>query len=160
MRVSVSGWSRSRALPTLLGSLSVLLDSLLAELGPSGFCRLSCALRDELPTPAGESSGLELLKFREAGVEVVWKDIRKRWDRQSQAFYNLFRQADRVEKLAEIIQRLEQGDLKLRVRTLESERAFQRVATVQKTVGNVSSAGILASAIMRNAYLFGSCLGA
>ncbi|KAL2343003.1 hypothetical protein Fmac_004288 [Flemingia macrophylla] len=28
------------------------------------------------------------------------------WDRQSQAFYNIFRQAERVEKLAEIIQKL------------------------------------------------------
>jgi len=36
----------------------------------------------------------------------------------------------------------EQGDLKLRVRTLESERAFQRVAAVQRTVGNVSSADL------------------
>ncbi|KAL0282366.1 UNVERIFIED_CONTAM: protein ACTIVITY OF BC1 COMPLEX kinase, chloroplastic [Sesamum angustifolium] len=64
-------------------------------------------------------------------------DFRKRWDRQSQAFYNLFRQADRVEKLAQTIQRLEQGDLKLRVRALESERAFQRVAAVQNTIGSV-----------------------
>ncbi|XP_027916892.1 protein ACTIVITY OF BC1 COMPLEX KINASE 8, chloroplastic-like [Vigna unguiculata] len=86
---------------------------------------------------------LELLKFREAGVEVILKDLRKKWDRQSQAFYNLFRQADRVEKLAEIIQRLEQGDLKLRVRALESERAFQRIATVQKTIGNAIAAGSL-----------------
>ncbi|KAF8019093.1 hypothetical protein BT93_H3846 [Corymbia citriodora subsp. variegata] len=89
-------------------------------------------------TEIAKPYALELLKFREAGVEVILKDFRKRWDRQSRAFYNLFRQADRVEKLAEIIQRLEQGDLKLRVRTLESERAFQRVAAVQKTVGNVS----------------------
>ncbi|KAL0302710.1 UNVERIFIED_CONTAM: protein ACTIVITY OF BC1 COMPLEX kinase, chloroplastic [Sesamum angustifolium] len=44
-------------------------------------------------------------------------DFRKRWDRQSQAFYNLFRQADRVEKLAQTIQRLEQGDLKLLAET-------------------------------------------
>ncbi|XP_048426893.1 protein ACTIVITY OF BC1 COMPLEX KINASE 8, chloroplastic [Pyrus x bretschneideri] len=94
-------------------------------------------------TEIAKPYALELLKFREAGVEVIIKDLRNRWDRQSLAFYNLFRQADRVEKLAEIIQRLEQGDLKLRVRTLESERAFQRVATVQKTVGNVVAAGSL-----------------
>ncbi|OIW18203.1 hypothetical protein TanjilG_31323 [Lupinus angustifolius] len=90
-------------------------------------------------TEIAKPYALELLKFREAGVE----DFIKRRDRQSQAFYNLFRQADRVEKLAEIIQRLEQGDLKLRVRTLESERAFQRVATVQKTIGNAVAAGSL-----------------
>ncbi|TYH28670.1 hypothetical protein ES288_A02G162500v1 [Gossypium darwinii] len=94
-------------------------------------------------TEIAKPYALELLKFREAGVEVVLKDFRKRWDRQSRAFYNLFRQADRVEKLAEIIQRLEQGDLKLRVRALESERAFQRVATVQKTVGSSVAAGSL-----------------
>ncbi|KAK7275274.1 hypothetical protein RIF29_16385 [Crotalaria pallida] len=75
-------------------------------------------------------------------VLEIAKDFRKRWDRQSQAFYNLFRQADGVEKLAEIIQRLEQGDLKLRVRTLEFERAFQLVASIQKTIGNVSETGL------------------
>ncbi|XP_059624362.1 protein ACTIVITY OF BC1 COMPLEX KINASE 8, chloroplastic [Cornus florida] len=94
-------------------------------------------------TEIAKPYALELLRFREAGVEVILKDFRKRWDRQSRAFYNLFRQADRVEKLAEIIQRLEQGDLKLRVRTLESERAFQRVATVQKTIGSAVAAGSL-----------------
>ncbi|KAL4197664.1 hypothetical protein AMTRI_Chr04g252250 [Amborella trichopoda] len=94
-------------------------------------------------TEIAKPYALELLRFREAGIEVILKDIRKRWDRQSRAFYNLFRQADRVEKLAEIIQRLEKGDLKLRVRTLESERAFKRVATVQKTVGNAVAAGSL-----------------
>ncbi|XP_066331830.1 LOW QUALITY PROTEIN: protein ACTIVITY OF BC1 COMPLEX KINASE 8, chloroplastic-like [Miscanthus floridulus] len=85
----------------------------------------------------------ELLRFNEAGVEVVVKDAKKRWERQSRAFYNLFRQPDRVEKLAQIIERLEQGELKLRVRTLESERAFQRVAAVQKTIGYVVAAGSL-----------------
>ncbi|KAF3549336.1 hypothetical protein DY000_02005794 [Brassica cretica] len=94
-------------------------------------------------TEIAKPYALELLRFREAGVEVVVKDLRKRWDRQSQAFYNVFRQADRVEKLAVIIQRLEQGDLKLRVRALESERAFQRVAAVQKTVGSAVAAGSL-----------------
>ncbi|KAL7104468.1 hypothetical protein ACP275_08G246600 [Erythranthe tilingii] len=94
-------------------------------------------------TEIAKPYALELLKFREAGVEVVLKDFRKRWDRQSQAVFNLFRQADRVEKLADIIQRLEQGDLKLRVRTLESERAFQRVAAVQDMVGSGVAAGSL-----------------
>ncbi|PNY08230.1 ABC transporter-like protein [Trifolium pratense] len=94
-------------------------------------------------TEIAKPYALELLRFREAGVEVVLKDFTKRWDRQSQAFYNLFRQADRVDRLATIIQRLEQGDLKLRVRTLESERAFQRVATVQKTIGSAVAAGSL-----------------
>ncbi|KAF5203692.1 Abc-1 domain-containing protein [Thalictrum thalictroides] len=94
-------------------------------------------------TEIAKPYALELLKFREAGVEVIIKDFKKRWDRQSRAFYNLFRQADRVEKLAVIIERLEQGDLKLRVRALESERAFQRVAVVQKTVGSAVAAGSL-----------------
>ncbi|KAL0912488.1 hypothetical protein M5K25_018461 [Dendrobium thyrsiflorum] len=94
-------------------------------------------------TEIAKPYALELLKFRDVGFEVIVKDLRKRWERQSRAFYNLFRQADRVEKLAEIIQRLEQGDLKLRVRTLESERAFLRVAAAQKTVGNAVVTGSL-----------------
>ncbi|KAI3747423.1 hypothetical protein L6452_09880 [Arctium lappa] len=94
-------------------------------------------------TEIAKPYALELLRFREAGVEVVIKDFKKRWERQSQAFYNLFRQADRVEKLAEVIERLEQGDLKLRVRALESERSFQRVAAVQKTIGSAVAAGSL-----------------
>lgn len=37
---------------------------------------------------------------------IIPQDARKRWDRQSRAFYNVFRQPDRVEKLAQIIERL------------------------------------------------------
>lgn len=94
-------------------------------------------------TEIAKPYALELLRFREAGVEVILKDFRKRWDRQSQAFYNLFRQADRVEKLFQVVEQLEKGDLKLRVRTLESERAFQRVAAFQKTIGNAVVSGSL-----------------
>ncbi|KAK9062269.1 hypothetical protein SSX86_019455 [Deinandra increscens subsp. villosa] len=94
-------------------------------------------------TEIAKPYALELLRFREAGIEVVIKDFKKRWERQSQAFYNLFRQADRIEKLVGVIERLEQGDLKLRVRALESERSFQRVAAVQKTIGSAVAAGSL-----------------
>jgi len=94
-------------------------------------------------TEIAKPYAMELLRFNEAGVEVLVKDARKRWDRQSRAFYNVFRQPDRVEKLAQIIERLEQGDLKLRVRALESERSFQRVAVVQKTIGYGVAAGSL-----------------
>lgn len=94
-------------------------------------------------TEIAKPYALELLRFREVGVEVILKDLRKRWDRQSRAFSNLFRQADRVEKLADFTQQLEQGNLKLRVRTLESERAFQRVAAVQNMVGSAVAAGSL-----------------
>jgi len=76
-------------------------------------------------TEIAKPYALELLRFREAEVEVVVKDFKKRWERQFQAFYNLFRHADRIDKLAEMIQRLEQGDLKLRVRTLESEKKIK-----------------------------------
>lgn len=84
---------------------------------------------------------LEILRFREVGYDVFLRDLKKRWNRQARAFSNLFRQADRVEKLAEVIQRIEQGDLKLRVRTLESERSFKRVAVVQQTIGQAILAG-------------------
>ncbi|CAI7745201.1 unnamed protein product, partial [Closterium sp. NIES-53] len=70
-------------------------------------------------------------------------DLKKRWDRQTQAFRNLLRQPSRVEKLADVILRLEQGDLKLRVRTLENERAFKRVATMQNTIGSAIAAATL-----------------
>jgi len=39
-------------------------------------------------------------------IATLCQDAKKRWERQSRAFYNLFRQPDRVEKLAQIIERL------------------------------------------------------
>ncbi|EFJ09480.1 hypothetical protein SELMODRAFT_235769 [Selaginella moellendorffii] len=84
---------------------------------------------------------LEILRFREVGYDVVIRDFKKRWQRQAEAFNNLFRQPDRVAKLADVIERLEQGDLKLRVRTLESERSFKRVSAVQQNIAQAVFAG-------------------
>ncbi|XP_062222978.1 protein ACTIVITY OF BC1 COMPLEX KINASE 8, chloroplastic-like isoform X2 [Phragmites australis] len=57
-------------------------------------------------TEIAKPYAMELLRFNEAGIELVVKDAKKRWERQSHAFYNLFHQPDRVEKLAQIIERL------------------------------------------------------
>ncbi|GAB4847665.1 Protein ACTIVITY OF BC1 COMPLEX KINASE 8, chloroplastic [Ancistrocladus abbreviatus] len=91
---------------------------------------------------------MELLRFREAGVEVILKvNISKISERDGTG--NLVLSTTCLGRLTELtsfsefIERLEKGDMKLRVRTLESERAFQRVAAVQKTIGNAIAAGSL-----------------
>ncbi|KAL0282363.1 UNVERIFIED_CONTAM: protein ACTIVITY OF BC1 COMPLEX kinase, chloroplastic [Sesamum angustifolium] len=80
-------------------------------------------------TEIAKPYALELLRFREAGVEVIIKANFSILSARKYTFQDRLRgikieKADRVEKLAQTIQRLEQGDLKLRVRALESERLF------------------------------------
>ena len=46
---------------------------------------------------------------------------------QNRAFKNLFVSPNRIEDVAMAVQRIESGDVKLRVRALDSERALTRV---------------------------------
>ena len=49
------------------------------------------------------------------------------WVVQNRAVRNLFVSPNRIEDVALTMQRLERGDLKLRVRALEAERGLARV---------------------------------
>jgi hypothetical protein len=61
---------------------------------------------------------------------------------QSRAFVNLFKSSSRVEEIGSVVSRLQNGDIKLRVRALEAERALNRMSIVQvrpkqeSTIGN------------------------
>jgi hypothetical protein len=46
---------------------------------------------------------------------------------QNRAFKNLFVSPNRIEDVAAAMERIERGDVKLRVRALDSERALNRV---------------------------------
>jgi predicted unusual protein kinase regulating ubiquinone biosynthesis (AarF/ABC1/UbiB family) len=94
----------------------------------------------------------------------------KRLELQNRAVVNLFKGPNMIEDVYTIMRQLERGDLKLRVRSLEAERALSRVAMMQKatmstimasmlvnigTVLSVSAMGIAASASFTGAGLFG-----
>lgn len=54
------------------------------------------------------------------------EDFAKRAANQNRAVANLFKGPNQIEDIAGVIARLERGDLKLRVRALEAERALNR----------------------------------
>eukprot|EP00878_Enallax_costatus_P019345 GHUV01020408.1.p1 GENE.GHUV01020408.1~~GHUV01020408.1.p1 ORF type:complete len:557 (+),score=208.71 GHUV01020408.1:1417-3087(+) len=74
---------------------------------------------------------------------ALQKDFTKRWNNQSRAVTNLFRGPNQIEDIAGTMQRLESGDLKLRVRALEAERALTRVQAWQKVVASALAASTL-----------------
>jgi predicted unusual protein kinase regulating ubiquinone biosynthesis (AarF/ABC1/UbiB family) len=71
-------------------------------------------------------------------------ELRKASDRQNRAVKNLFKGPNMIEDTHSTIRQLERGDLKLRVRSLEAERALSRVALMQKAM----LAGVLASMLV------------
>lgn len=61
-------------------------------------------------------------------LKRVQDDFAKRWKLQDRAVRNLFTGPNMIEDVANSVRRMERGDLKLRVRALEAERALSRVA--------------------------------
>lgn len=102
-----------------------------------------------------------------AKIQEEWGN---RLQLQNRAFVNLFKGPNMIEDIYAVIQQLERGDLKLRVRALEAERALNRVAMMQKatmgaivssmlvnmgTVLSVSAMGAAATASFAGASVFG-----
>ncbi|KAL0054955.1 hypothetical protein WJX82_005096 [Trebouxia sp. C0006] len=69
------------------------------------------------------------------------KDFKRRLGVQNRAVKNLFRQPNMVEDVRGTLNKLERGDLKLRVRALEAERALARVQIMQ-TTASFAGAGL------------------
>lgn len=63
--------------------------------------------------------------------------------RQNRAIKNLFKGPNMIEDTYSTMQQLERGDLKLRVRALEAERALSRVAMMQKAMMAAVAASML-----------------
>jgi len=90
--------------------------------------------------------------------ERLRKNAAKAFGRQNRAVANLFKGPNMIEDMSNTIKGMEQGDIKVRVRALEAERALQRVALTQgatikalvatmlMNVGTVLSASVEASA--------------
>ena len=70
-------------------------------------------------------------------------DLTKRVALQNRAVVNLFRGPNQIEDIASVVSRLERGDLKLRVRALETERALLRVQAWQRVVASALLASCL-----------------
>jgi len=71
------------------------------------------------------------------------EELKQRAALQNRAVVNLFRGPNMIEDVAGFAQRLERGDLKLRVRALEAERALARVAVTQQATATAIMASMM-----------------
>ncbi|PNW73731.1 hypothetical protein CHLRE_13g570350v5 [Chlamydomonas reinhardtii] len=71
------------------------------------------------------------------------KEFAKGLQQQNRALKNLFVGPNKIEDIALTMQRLERGDLKLRVRALEAERALTRVQAWQRVIAAALAASTL-----------------
>ena len=85
----------------------------------------------------------ELLLEGRPQYAKLQQEAKKRLALQNRAFGNLFKGPNMIEDTYSTIQQLERGDLKLRVRALEAERALTRMTTMQKAMMTAVLASML-----------------
>ncbi|EFJ49735.1 hypothetical protein VOLCADRAFT_104180 [Volvox carteri f. nagariensis] len=71
------------------------------------------------------------------------REFKKGLENQNRALKNLFVGPNKIDDIAVTMQRLERGDLKLRVRALEAERALTRVQAWQRVIAAALAASTL-----------------
>mmetsp|Transcript_28522 Transcript_28522/g.80465 ORF Transcript_28522/g.80465 Transcript_28522/m.80465 type:complete len:788 (-) Transcript_28522:52-2415(-) len=86
----------------------------------------------EISAPYARSLLLEDNPF----LKRLQADFVERSKRQNRAVVNLFKGPNQIEYLSETMSRMENGELKIRVRALEAERALDRVEASQKVMTN------------------------
>ncbi|GAB4813023.1 hypothetical protein N2152v2_000069 [Parachlorella kessleri] len=85
----------------------------------------------------------ELLLEGQPQYAALQKEFQKRLGLQNRAVKNLFKGPNYIEDVATTVTKLERGDLKLRVRALEAERALNRVQGMQKALLAAIAASML-----------------
>lgn len=76
-------------------------------------------------------------------LQRLQQDFLKRAGRQNRAVVNLFKGPNQIEYLSNTMTRMENGELKIRVRALEAERALARVEISQKAMVQAVGASML-----------------
>mmetsp|Transcript_30175 Transcript_30175/g.64490 ORF Transcript_30175/g.64490 Transcript_30175/m.64490 type:complete len:834 (+) Transcript_30175:278-2779(+) len=84
----------------------------------------------------------DLLLEQRPGFSKLQDDLQKKADRQWEATKGLFVAPLKIKRVEEILESLERGDTKLRVRALEAERALQRVSLMQAATACVVAAAV------------------
>eukprot|EP01026_Neomeris_dumetosa_P042729 TRINITY_DN3566_c0_g1_i1.p1 TRINITY_DN3566_c0_g1~~TRINITY_DN3566_c0_g1_i1.p1 ORF type:complete len:781 (-),score=139.88 TRINITY_DN3566_c0_g1_i1:491-2833(-) len=86
----------------------------------------------------------DLLLDSKPQLARLMRNFEKRIELQNRAVVNLFRGPNTIEEMGDTIQRMERGDLKLRVRALEAERQLDRVQLFQM----ILASGLFASTLV------------
>ncbi|KAL4421257.1 hypothetical protein ABPG75_010548 [Micractinium tetrahymenae] len=97
----------------------------------------------EIAAPYARQLLLEGQSLQEAQMAKLKKDLGKGLALQNRAVANLFKGPNMIEDTYNYMRQLERGDLKLRVRALEAERALTRVAGMQKAMMGAVAASML-----------------